>query len=62
MCTLIKLKGPLHVDKLKFNPGLKLHEHFTTRVENKNISTRAEIKNTIYSMFMRHENDCYKKL
>ena len=55
MCTLIKLKGPLHVDKLKFNPGLKLHEHFTTRVENKNISTRAEIKNTIYSMFIRHD-------
>ena len=28
------------------------------RVENKNISTRAEIKNTICSMFIRHDRYC----
>ena len=27
----------------------------STRVENKNISTRAELKNTICSMFIRHD-------
>ena len=27
----------------------------STRVENKNISTRAKIKNTICSMFIRHD-------
>ena len=31
----------------------------STRVENKDISTRAEIKNTICSMFIRH--DIYMK-
>ena len=55
--------GPLHVDELKFNPGRNFiraeiilgYMDTSTRVEDKNISTRAELKNTIFSMFIRHD-------
>ena len=57
-------RGPLHVDELKFNLGrnfipdwnfFRLHEHFNFNIDNKNLSTGAELKNTICSMFIRHD-------
>ena len=57
-------RGPLHVDELKFSRGKTfipgwIYFRLHGRVENKNISTRAELKNTIRSMFIRH--DIYMK-
>ena len=55
--------GPLHVDELTFSwgwnfiPGWIFLGYMNTlaRVENKNISTQAEVKNTISSVFIRHD-------
>ena len=56
-------RGTLHVDELKFRPGRNFTRAETisgymdtsTRVEDKNISTWAELKNIIFSMFIRHD-------
>ena len=60
-CSIIlkinkRFRGALHVDELKFRRGWNFLGYMdsSTRVENKKISTRAEIKNTICSMFVRH--------
>ena len=56
-------RGPFQVDELKFSSGRNFimwaeiilgYMDISTRVENKSISSRAELKNTISSMFIRH--------
>ena len=55
--------GALHVEELEFSPGWNFigvefflgYMSTSTRVENKNSSTQVEIKNTICSIFIRHD-------
>ena len=53
---ITEIRGPLHVDEFKFSPDEIFlgYMNTLTRAENKNISTRAEIKNTICNIFIHH--------
>ena len=56
-------RGPLHVDQLKFSrvevssraETILGYMDTSTRVENKNISAPAELKNAVCIMFIRHD-------
>ena len=50
-------RGLLHADELKFSLGRNfiLIWNTSTRIKNRNLSTGAELKNTICSIFIRHD-------